>query len=325
MTPDDDQIETLLRRTGRRPPPPSDRAARVRAEVHAHWRAEANRRLRLRSGRGLAVLAVAASVVAAVGVGTWLTTRQTEPLASLGRIESVSGAPRLAPGDAFGAGSTFRTGPGGGIAARLATGQSLRLDKGTILHVIAGRSFRLETGTVYVDANPQLTAPGSSLAVATPQGIVREVGTQFEVRVADGSVRIRVREGEVSLTGGGGMLGVASGQQLDVDERGRVERREIAVFGNEWAWAAAIAPTMTIEGVSVRTFLDGMARERGLALQFEPEGLAASAATTTLSGSIAGMTPDDALSSVLPTCRMRHSIEGGVLLIEPMPPNRDPH
>ncbi len=325
MSLDDDQIETLLRKTGRRPPPPSDRAARVRAEVHAHWRAEADRRSRLRKVRRLAVLAAAASVAAAIGVGTWWTNRQTEPLLSLGRIESVSGAPRFATGDAFGAGSTFDTGPGGRIAARLATGQSLRLDTGTILHVTSGRSFRLETGTVYVDADPELTVSGSSLTVATPQGIVRDVGTQFEVRVADGSVRIRVREGAVSLTGGGDALEVTSGWQLDVDERGHVERREVAAFSNEWAWAAEIAPAMTIEGVSLRKFLDGMARERGLALHFDPEGLAASAATTTLSGSIAGMTSDDALSSVLPTCRMRHSIEGGVLLIEPMPPNRNPN
>jgi ferric-dicitrate binding protein FerR (iron transport regulator) len=214
---------------------------------------------------------------------------------------------------------------GGRIAARLASGQSLRLNAGTIVHVLAERAFRLEHGAVYVDSNPTPTQTRSPLTIATPRGVVRDVGTQFEVHVDAAAVRIRVREGSVSLTGDGDALEVAAGQQLDVDEGGRVGRRQLAAFGNEWAWAAEIAPAMTIEGRSLRVFLDGMARERGLALRFVPDGLAAAAATTTLNGSIEGMTLDEALHSVLPTCRMRHRIEGGLLLIEPLAATGDAH
>ena len=39
-----------------------------------------------------------------------------------------------------------------------------------------------------------------------------------------------------------------------------------------------------------------------------------------LNGSIEGMSLDEALQSVLPTCRMRHRIEDGILRIEPLPP-----
>ena len=274
--------------------------------------------------RAMAALA-AASVLGAIGVATWWTLRPKEPALSLGFIEAVSGTERFKLGDALGAESVLNTDAGGRVAVRLASGPSLRIDTGTALEVLAEGSLRLQRGTVYVDAGPTSSARRSALTIATPRGVVRDVGTQFELRVAEESVRVRVREGAVTLTGDGGAVDVTAGQQVEVDERGRAERRSLAVFGDDWRWTEDLAPTLTIEGRPLRAFLDGIARERGLSLRFVSADLAAAAATVTLNGSIAGMTLDEALVSVLPTCRMRHRIEGGLLVIEPLEPTDDAH
>ena len=72
---------------------------------------------------------------------------------------------------------------------------------------------------------------------------------------------------------------------------------------------------MELGGRSLQEFLDWMARERGLQLRFASPEVAASAPGIVLNGSIDGMTLDEALESVLPTCRMSHRIEGDALLI----------
>jgi hypothetical protein len=72
-----------------------------------------------------------------------------------------------------------------------------------------------------------------------------------------------------------------------------------------------------IQGTTLQQFLEWMARERGLTLAYEPATLAGGAATTDLKGSIMGMTPDEALASVLATSGLRHRIENGRLVILP--------
>jgi hypothetical protein len=39
-----------------------------------------------------------------------------------------------------------------------------------------------------------------------------------------------------------------------------------------------------------------------------------------LHGSITGLTPEEALSVVLPGCRLRHRVAGGTFHVEPAPP-----
>ena len=72
---------------------------------------------------------------------------------------------------------------------------------------------------------------------------------------------------------------------------------------------------MEIEGRFLLDFLQWDARERGVRLVFTDEKLAARARTIVLSGSIAGMTLDEATTSVLTTCGLIHRWEGESLVV----------
>ena len=149
---------------------------------------------------------------------------------------------------------------------------------------------------------------------------MREIGTQFEVRVQPSGLRVRVREGLVILEAEDEAHEVRDGEQLLIDIAGSVSRTEVSLFGQEWAWTESVLPMFEIEGRPARAFLEWTARERGLALRFADDALAETAATTILSGSVEGLTLKDALDVVLPTCQMAHRIEPGELVIEAVPP-----
>jgi ferric-dicitrate binding protein FerR (iron transport regulator) len=216
------------------------------------------------------------------------------------------------------AGSLLETGGDGRLALRLSTGASLRLDVRTRIEIASDRSLALLAGAVYIDSgSPGAPAgPADGVEIHTPAGLVREIGTQFEVRLTDAAVRLRVREGMVTVDRPAGRLEVTSGRELRVDGDGSTGVRDLPPHGEDWAWIEAITPLMEIEGRSLREFLDWMARERGLGIRFAAGDLEAAAADIRLKGSIAGMSLDQALESVLMTCRMRPRIAGDLLIVE---------
>ena len=100
-------------------------------------------------------------------------------------------------------GSTVTT-SAGTLAMTLTSGVHLRLDASSTARVDSATDVALERGAVYVDsAGAHPTQPGASpISIHTPAGLVRDIGTQFEVRLdrpAPG-IRIRVRDGQVRVT-----------------------------------------------------------------------------------------------------------------------------
>ncbi len=322
--PDDrgDPIEALLRLTGPRPRVPAERAERVKDAVRAHWRSGIEGSRKRNRRRVAAALAVAATIVVAIGVGVLRRGDVALPVQSAGHVERVAGAALLLPsatlaaGDEIAEGSELSTDAGGLVAMRLASGHSVRLDAGTRLRVLPGGALALDRGAVYVDSRGPDGAAAGALEIRTPLGSVSNVGTQYEVRLGEASVRIRVREGAVSLAGAGATHRVDAGEELELDDAGRTVRRELTGYGEGWSWVDGITPMLDLEGRSLREFLDWVVRERGQRLRFAVGELEDAASTTTLSGSIQGMTLDQALESVLPTCGMRHRTDGDVLRIE---------
>jgi ferric-dicitrate binding protein FerR (iron transport regulator) len=180
----------------------------------------------------------------------------------------------------------------------------------------------LERGAVYVDsAGAHSTEPGASpISIHTPAGLVRDLGTQFEVRLAGAGIRIRVRDGQVRVTDANGAdaLGGA-GVELFSKPDGSIDRRPIAATGSEWAWAERAAPPFSVEGKTLGAFLDWVSREGAWTVTFADRRFSLAARATVLHGRpdlLKGLTPAEALDVVLPTCGLRHRIDRHRVMIE---------
>ena len=319
--PDDEAVENLLRLAGRRTPPPPERAARVKSAVRASWDAAVT--LRASRRRRALLLAAAAVLLPAVALVLLQWPGEVAPtevgrIASLSRsvwLQTVGEVRAVAPSPAgvVAAGDRMRTGADGRVAVRLDSGRSIRLDHETSIRIVSEGLLELEQGAVYVDSG---TDTVGSIEIRTPLGVVRDVGTQFEVRLTPESVRVRVREGIVTLQAEDRVHRVEAGGEIRLDIGGVVERASIASHGVDWEWVASVTPMPDLEGLNARAFLDWIARERGWQLQFADVAVAASAGDTTVRGSLQGLGLDDALDVVLPACGLDYRVVDGRLIID---------
>ena len=308
-----DMVSRLLDYAGSRPEAPADLLAEVKRRTHPLWQAKvaAHARERRRRDR-FRWLAAAAVLLLAAGLFVWQRGRDTAAFA-VARVETFSGAGSLAAGTGLAAGSAVETAAGGRAALRLAVGASLRLDGGTLVRLASPAVVVLERGAVYLDSGP---ADGGGLEVRTPFGIARDVGTQFEVRLGDDGLRLRVREGEVELEVGETSHRVTAGNALSVAGDGSVARAPAAAHGAEWSWVLAAAPSFDPEGRTLGEFLDWVARETGWSTRFADPELENEARTAKIHGSLAGLTPDQAPDLVLPSSGLRYHLEDGTMVIE---------
>ena len=313
-----DPIADLLRLTGPRPAVPADRAARVKDAVRAEWRAAVVGPQRGRVARFRRLAALAAVLLAAVTIPL---LRGWRPFP--GRAPDIAarvevGSSSLRRGDAVSSGAVVETVGADRLALRLASGHSVRLDTGSRARIVSPRVIEISGGGIYVDSGgPAGTGgtPATPIDIRTPAGTVHEVGTQFEVRLIDAAVRVRVREGSVSFRRAAGLLDVEAGRELTVGADGNARDLPLADL-DAWAWIREVVAMMTIDGRTLGEFLDWYSRERGLTFRFADADLAASAPGIRLSGSIEGMTLDEALASVLSISGLRHRLDGPILTVD---------
>jgi len=319
----DETIGALLRLAGHRTPMPEDRACRVKAAVHAAWERKARARRRRVALLWTGALATAVSLSFLL---LRLSTQQevARPPESVARLERFTGVIRrigqdrrevtsVSLGETVTAGATLETAGQGRAALRLASGGSLRLDVNTRLRLVSAVEVFLERGTAYLDSHRDPGRP-ASVAVSTIEGVVREVGTQFEVQVASGGVRVRVREGQIALERRDGLHEAGLGEELTVQQN-QVSRGRVPPHGPHWDWVQRIAPGFELEGGSLAGFLDWVSRETGRPIRFDDDRLAHDSTAVTLHGSIEGLSPEEALSAVLPTCGFVHRFSEGAVVV----------
>lgn len=328
----DDEVARLVQLAGTTGPVADERLARLRAVAHAAWRDEyvvpQARQARQETSRRrwlmfVVPLAAAASVVIALAI--WGPTRTPAPVAVpvlVAHIDQATGSPSpFGAGEAVMSGATVTT-SAGTLAMTLTSGVHLRLDASSTVRVDAAADVALERGAVYVDsAGAHPAQQGASpISIHTPAGLVRDIGTQFQIQLAGAGIRIRVRDGEVRVTGANGVDARAgAGEELfstpggssDRSDRS-ISRRPIAVTGIEWAWAERAAPLFTVEGKTLGAFLDWVSHEGAWTVTFADRRFAEAARATVLHGRpnlLKGLTPAEALDVVLPICGLRHRIE----------------
>jgi ferric-dicitrate binding protein FerR (iron transport regulator) len=274
-----------------------------------------------------AALAAAAIVMLVVRVKP---TRQpaVAPLgAATATVERVEGklrresdraavSARLSPGETLHAGEWVQTDRAGRAALRLINGTSIRIDAGARLQLVSTKSIELASGGIYLDVAER----GERIEVRTPFGSARDIGTQFEVRVANHELRLRVRTGRVELRTAARTIDAAAQTELIVGATS-VTSKHISASGPAWEWAAALGPTLAIEGRSLASFLEQLCREQGWRLHYDDAALAIDASGIILHGSVEGLQPRAALSVALTTSGLTHQFQGEELFIH-RPPNR---
>ncbi len=316
-------LERVLKSAGLRETPPAEVERAVRDHVRSDWRdvvAERSRRGRRRTARALA----AGIAVAAIGV--WAIAPRFSPtpltVASVSLAEGglrvtsgwLDGWHAVTAGQALLEGQVLEAGPGARGALALPGGISARIDRGSRLVVAAHDRLVLERGTIYVDSG---AAPAAPLAVVTPTGTVRHVGTQYEVRLLDAAVQVSVRDGTIEWRSkAGDVARSASGERLTIAGDGRVERTNVPAYGAAWEWTLEAAPAIDIEGMPLSRFLAWAARETGREIAYSSPGVEREAAGIVVHGSIAGLTPPQALDAVLATTNLRARVAGGSLVVE---------
>ena len=282
---------------------------------------------RIAIGWSLGAVAAAALVLVGVRLAHRDDGRVESPRHELATIDALSGAVRLLSSTAPAAEPTpFQIGDrvqegdgvdttGGGLAAlRLAGGASVRVDRGTRLRLLSDDTLALDAGRIYVDSGDSRGA--RSLEIRTAVGVARDIGTRFEVQLTGLALRLRVRDGLVRLSQNRQSHDAQPGDELTLDENGSVVRRTVPVFGADWAWAVALAAPFNLEGRSLRDFLLWIAGENGWQVRYADAAVEEKALTTILHGSIQGLTPEEALSAVLPASGVAHRLENGMLLVQ---------
>ena len=323
--PDERDMAALLRAVGARPTAPASDMAQVRAAVANEWRATVAARQRQQRVRRFTGWAAAASVaVAACGVWLARPLLQSEPqvVASLARVvgtvEQNRGDGRWTPVASAGSiesGTRLRTDGDGRAALRLASGIELRLDARTLVALDDGSHATLAKGAVYVDAGEPSGTPGPEFDLATPAGTISHLGTQYAARIADRGVLVGVREGRVRVsTDQGDVIGNA-GEELTV-AAGAVSRAPLASTAASWNWVGSVTPPFDIEGRTVESFLVWAARETGRTVVYASPEAARQARSVTLRGTVAGLTPEEAVQAVLSTTSLQPQVQAEHIRVE---------
>jgi ferric-dicitrate binding protein FerR (iron transport regulator) len=308
---DEDATARLLRTAGPRPGIPAERAARVRSAVYLQWKSSARRRtVRRGMWAGAALLAMAAGFVLGVRLNRPREDFVAPVRETVATIERVEGEARLAPENNVRTGEWVETGATTRVALRLSDRTSVRLDTDSRARLLSSTVIELAFGALYLDTS----GDSKGLEVRTPLGTVHDIGTQFEIRLRDASLRLRVRTGVAEVRRGDQSIPARSGTEVTLTGAGAVSRG-VSTHGPEWEWASNLAPSFPIEGRPLAAFIEYLSREHGWTLRYADAELARDSRSIILHGSVDGLQPRDALAVALATSGLFHRLRDGQLLI----------
>lgn len=313
----DDQTQSeligrLLRLGGARPAIPDDVTSRVKVAAFDHWKKTVRRRRQLRIFSFAFLLAV--SVAAALYYRSVPVTQEQIPIGIVKRTIGdswIEGNRQIQTGMALPNGSVIQSSDSGQLLVHLFNHVALRLDKNSKLELKTPTSFVLHQGTVYMDCDRLK----DHVTLLTSRGVVRDNGTQFEVRLQNGFLAIAVREGSITWQDRARTRPVTAGRKLIIDESGNQSYESISAFSPQWDWLLAVAPPFIMEGKTLNDYLGWLTRETGWTLVVPDPALAARLSRTILHGSIAGLQPQQTPQMVLPICGLAYNLQDGRLTI----------
>ena len=211
--------------------------------------------------------------------------------------------------------SPAEPGTGQGMTFILADGVEVRVDARTQLRINGPRHLDLQSGQIYIDTNGRSAGVDHEpIEIVAGGSLIRDVGTRFLVR-SSSAVDVFVREGRVQLERGPVRHEVGAGERLEIAAGGRVSVTTAPIFGAMWDWIVRAAPPQEVEGRTLAEFLAWVEREGGRAIRFADAAVGREAARTRVYGAIDGLSVDEALAAVLPSCGLAHRVDGAVITI----------
>jgi ferric-dicitrate binding protein FerR (iron transport regulator) len=204
-------------------------------------------------------------------------------------------------------GEFIQTGVDSRLAATWLNGESLRLDEQTRVLLVSENRLDLISGRIYIDSNS--VEPGL-LSIATPQGMVRHLGTRYMTRFSKGELLVSVRQGKVEVSGPSETALASAGQQLSISINGVSSLAPIAVFGDDWAWLEQVSPAYNLDGRSMADFLDWVSRETGRAVEYASADARELARDTLMRGSV-DLSPMRAMELMLQTSDLAAKVRAG--------------
>ena len=309
--PGERDIAELLALAGRRPMPNIKQMARARAVARAEWQRVVRRRRLPRPAVWLFGLATAVAVVAIVTRGGRVQPAPV-PASRIANVAATAGTlsstgrdgvrrPVKGAGMELFEGDTIESDGGGRAVIVMASGATLKIDRHSAIAFITETELSLDRGAIYLDTGPRRDGH-PDIAIRTSAGVVRHIGTQFDVRTERDAVLVRVRDGSVSIERDAERFVADAGDAVRLLPSGKSERHRIATHGADWAWVSELVMPFTLEGATLESFLDWAAREEGWTWEFENPAVRKSVAGTVLHGSIEGLSVTEALEVVLPAC-----------------------
>jgi ferric-dicitrate binding protein FerR (iron transport regulator) len=323
---DDDQMRRLLQMAHPRPRLSKDQLDRAKSNLKVRWNSKVQSRKEKRWTILLAATGCAALIASFVfALRYFQSSAVVVPAEPAAMIERVLGPFRssegllLQPGHSLPERSEVFTGKDGFAALRLRTHASLRLSSSTRIRLLTQTRVQLLEGTVYVDSGKSKPGPGANIEIYTDLGVIREKGTQFEVRCDAHELRVRVREGQVEMARAQDREIASMGVELIASPGRAIARRSIPVFGPEWDWVQNVSPVFHLEGSSLDEFLTWVARENGWQIWYADESLAKTAPHIVLHGSVGNLTAKAISTPVLSSCGLQFRFEDGLMVIERKP------
>jgi ferric-dicitrate binding protein FerR (iron transport regulator) len=335
---EEEALQGLLREMAPETEPAPEVRERIRLAVAAEWRAAVTPVPAVSSASARAArrwqrpaMALAASLaVATIALGVFQANSPTAiPVAAtLARVSGPveagqeagenSGWQPVNPGQSLAVGQQLVTGPLGKAALSLPRGVTLRLDANTRIALAGIDRVVVERGAVYLDAGDR-PATGPSVRIDTAFGSTRHLGTQYEVRVLPAEMQVSVREGRVETAPDIGQTPVVAqaGEQLVIGTSGTVARGVVDRRDPRWNWIAEVTPPYAIEDRRLAEFLGWVCRETGRELAFATPDAEAAAQSIILRGSVAGLSPDEALAAVMATTNLSYRDDNGRLIVQP--------
>jgi ferric-dicitrate binding protein FerR (iron transport regulator) len=322
----DDEIDGLLREVGPRPEPSPEMQQSIRAAVHAEWQSMVTQRSRRKQRL---TWGIAASIAVVFG-GSLLLRYSTvapfdlTPLASIVKVQSATSIGKVQvstsgatwrdaiAGELLKAGTEVRTDSITRVALDFGNGQSVRVDVGSQLKILAANQTNLMRGGLYVDASNRDAAP---LIVQTAFGAVKHLGTQYQVRLASDRMTITVREGRVAVAGKYGNTQIAANESAIYNDQGEIGRTSVTSRDIEWQWAAQTAPSFALDNRTLASFLNWVARETGRSVTYATPAARLQAEQLILRGSIDNLSPDQALRAVMATTQFVYTDTAGIIQI----------